>query len=201
MNFIAKDTVRINRMIRVPQVRVIDADGNQMGVLATKDALAAAENVGLDLVEVAPTANPPVCRIMDYGKYKYQMSKKAKEAKKKQTVISLKEMKLRGKTEEHDFQFKLRNIKKFLEEGDKVKITIIFKGREITHTDLGMGMLKRVAEELKDVATIEAQPKLEGRSMSMVVAPAPQKVEKAEKAKTEAAALAQKEAQGQSQKE
>lgn len=198
MNFIAKDTVRINRMIRVPQVRVIDADGNQMGVLATKDALAAAEGAGLDLVEVAPTANPPVCRIMDYGKYKYQMSKKAKEAKKKQTVISLKEMKLRGKTEEHDFQFKLRNIKKFLEEGDKVKITIIFKGREITHTDLGMGMLKRVAEELKDMATIEAQPRLEGRSMSMVVAPAPQKVEKA---KTEAAALAQKEAQGQSQKE
>jgi len=199
VNFIAKDTVRINRMIRVPQVRVIDADGNQMGVLATKDALLAAETAGLDLVEIAPTATPPVCRIMDYGKYKYQLSKKAKEAKKKQTVISLKEMKLRGKTEEHDFQFKLRNIKKFLEEGDKVKITIIFKGREITHTDLGMGMLKRVAEELKDVATIEAQPKLEGRSMSMVVAPAPQKVEKA---KTEAAAAAQKDdAPGQTQKE
>lgn len=198
MNFIAKDTVRINRMIRVPQVRVIDAEGNQMGVLATKDALAAAETAGLDLVEIAPTANPPVCRIMDYGKYKYQLSKKAKEAKKKQTVISLKEIKLRGKTEEHDFQFKVRNIKRFLDDGDKVKVLIMFKGREITHTDLGMGMLKRVAEELKDMAVIEAPPKLEGRSMSMVVAPAPQKVEKA---KIEAAALAEMEAQDQSQKE
>ena len=198
MNFIAKDTVRINRMIRVPQVRVIDAEGNQMGVLATKDALAAAETAGLDLVEIAPTANPPVCRLMDYGKYKYQLSKKAKEAKKKQTVISLKEIKLRGKTEEHDFQFKVRNIKRFLDDGDKVKVLIMFKGREITHTDLGMGMLKRVAEELKDMAVIEAPPKLEGRSMSMVVAPAPQKVEKA---KIEAAALAEMEAQDQSQKE
>ena len=198
MNFIAKDTVRINRMIRVPQVRVIDAEGNQMGVLATKDALAAAETAGLDLVEIAPTANPPVCRIMDYGKYKYQLSKKAKEAKKKQTVISLKEIKLRGKTEEHDFQFKVRNIKRFLDDGDKVKVLIMFKGREITHTDLGMSMLKRVAEELKDMAVIEAPPKLEGRSMSMVVAPAPQKVEKA---KIEAAALAEMEAQDQSQKE
>ena len=198
MNFIAKDTVRINRMIRVPQVRVIDAEGNQMGVLATKDALAAAETAGLDLVEIATTANPPVCRIMDYGKYKYQLSKKAKEAKKKQTVISLKEIKLRGKTEEHDFQFKVRNIKRFLDDGDKVKVLIMFKGREITHTDLGMGMLKRVAEELKDMAVIEAPPKLEGRSMSMVVAPAPQKVEKA---KIEAAALAEMEAQDQSQKE
>ena len=197
MNFIAKDTVRINRMIRVPQVRVIDADGNQMGVLATRDALTAAETAGLDLVEVAPTANPPVCRIMDYGKFKYQMSKKAKEAKKKQTVISVKEMKLRGKTEEHDFQFKLRNIKRFLEDGDKVKILIMFKGREITHTELGMGMLKRVAEELKDMATIETAPKLEGRSMTMIVAPAPQKVEKA---KTEAAALAEYEAQSQAEK-
>ena len=197
MNFIAKDTVRINRMIRVPQVRVIDADGNQMGVLATRDALTAAETAGLDLVEVAPTATPPVCRIMDYGKFKYQTSKKAKEAKKKQTVISVKEMKLRGKTEEHDFQFKLRNIKRFLEDGDKVKILIMFKGREITHTELGMSMLKRVAEELKDMATIETAPKLEGRSMTMVVAPAPQKVEKA---KTEAAALAEYEAQSQAQK-
>ena len=197
MNFIAKDTVRINRMIRVPQVRVIDADGNQMGVLATRDALTAAETAGLDLVEVAPTATPPVCRIMDYGKFKYQTSKKAKEAKKKQTVISVKEMKLRGKTEEHDLQFKLRNIKRFLEDGDKVKILIMFKGREITHTELGMSMLKRVAEELKDMATIETAPKLEGRSMTMVVAPAPQKVEKA---KTEAAALSENEAQSQAQK-
>lgn len=158
-------------MIKVPQVRVIDAEGNQLGVMATRDALAAAEGVGLDLVEIAATATPPVCRIMDYGKYKYQLSKKTKDAKKKQTVIQIKEMKLRGKTEEHDFQFKMRNVRRFLSEGNKVKVTIIFKGREITHTELGMGMLKRVAEELKDVASIEAPPKLEGRNMSMLVAP------------------------------
>ncbi len=162
-------------MIRVPQVRVIDANGNQLGVMQTKDALSAAEAAGLDLVEIAATATPPVCRIMDYGKYKYQMSKKAKDAKKKQTVIQIKEMKLRGKTEEHDFQFKLRNIKRFLSEGDKVRVFIVFKGREITHTELGMAMLKRVADELKDVATIEAPPKLEGRNMTMLVAPLQQK--------------------------
>ncbi len=159
-------------MIRVPQVRVIDAEGNQLGVMATRDALTTAEDIGLDLVEISATATPPVCRIMDYGKYKYQLSKKSKDAKKKQTVVLVKEMKLRGKTEEHDFQFKVRNIKRFLSEGNKVKVTIIFKGREITHTDLGMGMLKRVGEELKEVAVIEAPPKLEGRNMSMMVAPA-----------------------------
>lgn len=158
-------------MIKVPQVRVIDAEGNQLGVMAVRDALATAEQAGLDLVEIAATAAPPVCRIMDYGKYKYQMSKKSKDAKKKQTVIQVKEMKLRGKTEEHDFQFKLRNIRRFLAEGNKVKVSIVFKGREITHTDLGMGMLRRVAEELKDVAAIEAPAKLEGRSMSMMIAP------------------------------
>lgn len=159
-------------MIRVPQVRVIDAEGNQLGVMATRDALTTAEDAGFDLVEISATATPPVCRIMDYGKYKYQLSKKSKDAKKKQSVVLVKEMKLRGKTEEHDFQFKVRNIKRFLSEGNKVKVTIIFKGREITHTDLGMGMLKRVGEELKEVAVIEAPPKLEGRNMSMMVAPA-----------------------------
>jgi translation initiation factor IF-3 len=162
-------------MIRVPQVRVVDNEGNQLGVMATKDALAAAEGAGLDLVEVAATANPPVCRIMDYGKYKYQLSKKAKDAKKKQTVVLVKEMKMRGKTEEHDFQFKLRNIRKFLADGNKVKVSIIFRGREITHTELGMGMLKRVAEELKDAAVIESNPRLEGRNMSMLIAPVQQK--------------------------
>lgn len=162
-------------MIRVPQVRVIDSEGNQLGVMPTSEALSKAEGAGLDLVEVSANAAPPVCRIMDYGKYKYQLSKKAKDAKKKQTVIHLKEIKLRSKTEEHDFQFKLRNIKRFLSEGDKVKVTIVFKGREITHTDLGMEMLKRVAAEIKDMATIEYAPKLEGRTMIMVVAPAQSK--------------------------
>lgn len=155
----------------MPQVRVIDAEGNQLGVMATKDALASAEGQGLDLVEIAATATPPVCRIMDYGKYKYQLSKKTKDAKKKQTVIHVKEMKLRGKTEEHDFQFKVRNIRRFLGEGDKVKVCIMFKGREITHTELGMSMLKRVAEEIKDIASVESSPRLEGRNMSMLVAP------------------------------
>ena len=159
-------------MIRAAQVRVVDAEGNQLGVMATSEALAKAEESGIDLVEVSATAVPPVCRIMDYGKYKYQLSKKAKDAKKKQTVIHLKEIKLRSKTEEHDFQFKLKNIRKFLGDGDKVKVTIVFKGREITHTNLGMGMLKRVAEEIKDVSVIEYAPKLEGRTMIMVVAPA-----------------------------
>ena len=159
----------------MPQVRVIDAEGNQLGIMPTKDALSAAEAIGLDLVEIAATAAPPVCPIMDYGKYKYQMSKKAKDAKKKQTVIQVKEMKLRGKTEEHDFQFKLRNIKRFLSEGNKVRVFIVFKGREITHTELGMGMLKRVADEIKDIAAIEAPPKLEGRNMTMLVAPLQQK--------------------------
>ncbi len=159
-------------MIRAAQVRVIDAEGNQLGVMTAAEALAKSDEAGLDLVEISASASPPVCRIMDYGKYKYQLSKKTKDAKKKQTVIHLKEIKLRSKTEEHDFQFKLKNIKRFLSEGDKVKVTIVFKGREITHTNLGMGMLKRVAEEIKDAAVIEYAPKLEGRTMIMVVAPA-----------------------------
>lgn len=159
-------------MIRVPQVRVVDSEGNQLGIMATKDALQTAEDSGMDLVEVAANANPPVCRIMDYGKYKYQMSKKARDAKKKQTVILVKEMKFRSRTDEHDYQFKVRNIKRFLAEGNKVKVSIMFRGREITHTDIGMAILKRVAEELKDEAVIETKPKLEGRNMMMIVAPA-----------------------------
>ncbi len=158
-------------MIRVPQVRVIDAEGNQLGVMATRDAVQKADESGLDLVEVSANASPPVCRIMDYGKYKYQMSKKAKDAKKKQTVIHVKEVKLRGQTDEHDFQFKIRNMKRFLTEGDKVRVHIVFKGREITHTELGMGMLNRVAAEIKDVGTVEVHPKLEGRSLTMMIAP------------------------------
>ncbi|MEK6790899.1 MAG: translation initiation factor IF-3 [Deltaproteobacteria bacterium] len=188
----AKETIRINRMIRVPQVRVLDADGNQLGIMVTREALTAAENIGLDLVEISPTANPPVCRMMDYGKYKYQLSKKAKDAKKKQTVVLVKEMKLRGKTEEHDFQFKLRNVKRFLAEGNKVRVTITFKGREITHTGLGMGMLKRVAEELKETAVIEAPPKMEGRAMTMLVAPSQPKPQMAIAQPAQAAAVESK---------
>jgi translation initiation factor IF-3 len=158
-------------MIRVPQVRLVAADGTQVGVMDSKQALSEAEKAGLDLVEVAPNAKPPVCRIMDYGKYKYLMSKKAHESKKKQTIIHVKEVKLRVKTEEHDFQFKLRNAKRFLSAGDKVKVSIMFRGREITHTELGREMLRRVEEELREVGTVEQHPKLEGRNMTTIIAP------------------------------
>ncbi len=139
------------------------------------DALSVSEEAGLDLVEVSANAAPPVCRIMDYGKFKYQQSKKAREAKKKQTVILVKEMKFRVKTEEHDFQFKVRNIRKFINEGNKVKVFIMFRGREITHTELGRNKLTRVAEELKEEATLESPPKLEGRNMTMLLTPIQQK--------------------------
>jgi len=162
-------------MIRVPEVRVVSADGQQLGVMATTVALDMAGESGLDLVEVAPQAKPPVCRLMDYGKYKYETSKKARDAKKRQTVIHVKEVKFRVKTEEHDFQFKLRNIRKFLTSGDKVKVYVMFRGREITHTEFGSDKLTRVSEELKDIATVENRPKLEGRAMTMLLAPAHQK--------------------------
>jgi translation initiation factor IF-3 len=158
-------------MIRVPQVRLIAADGEQLGIMDSKEALKEAQKAGLDLVEVAQNAKPPVCRVMDYGKYKYLMSKKAHESKKKQTVIHVKEVKFRVKTEEHDFQVKVRNAKRFLSSGDKVKASIMFRGREITHKELGLGKLKRVEEALREVGTIEQSPKLEGRNMTMVIAP------------------------------
>lgn len=162
-------------MIRAVEVRLVAEDGEQLGIKGLKDALEVAADAGLDLVEVAPTAKPPVCRMMDYGKYKYLMSKKATEAKKKQTVIHVKEIKLRSKTGEHDLQFKLRNIIKFLKAGDKVKVTMVFRGREITHTELGLDRLKRIKEDVKEYGTVEQQPRLEGRSMTMLVAPLAQK--------------------------
>ena len=149
----------------------MDSAGEQLGVMPTAEALSVAEEAGLDLVEVSATATPPVCRIMDYGKFKYQQSKKARETKKKQTTILVKEMKFRVKTEEHDFQFKVRNIRKFIKEGNKVKVLLMFRGREITHTELGRKKLNRVAEELKDDASLENMPKLEGRNMSMLLTP------------------------------
>ena len=168
-------------MIRAAQVRLIDEEGGQLGIMDFNDALGRAEDSGLDLVEVAANAKPPVCRLMDYGKYKYLMSKKANEAKKKQTIIHVKEIKLRSKTEEHDLQFKLKNIKKFLSAGDKVKVSMVFRGREITHTDLGMARLKRILEDVGELASVEQHPKLEGRSMTMVLAPVAQKQEKGDK--------------------
>jgi translation initiation factor IF-3 len=152
-------------------VRVIDANGQQAGIMSLGDALRLAETQGLDLVEVSPTAKPPVCRIMDYGKFKYEQAKKAQEARKKQSVVSLKEIKMRPKTDEHDFDFKLKNVKRFLEDGAKTKITVVFRGREMAHPEFGRRVLDRVTAELKDLATIEQMPRMEGKTLSMIVAP------------------------------
>jgi translation initiation factor IF-3 len=150
---------------------VVGPDSEQLGILPLQEALSLAERQHLDLVEVSPTANPPVCRIMDYGKYKYQQSKRQQEAKKKQVQIQLKEVKIRPKTDEHDLQFKIKHVRRFLEEGNKAKITVVFRGREITHTELGQNALERFATELQDISIIESRPRMEGRSMFMIVAP------------------------------
>ena len=152
-------------------MRVINPDGVQLGIMSPQEALQTAMSLGLDLVEVAPESKPPVCRIMDYGKYRYEQSKKAREAKKKQTVIELKEIKLRPKTEEHDLQFKVRNTERFLKEGNKAKITMMFRGREMIRMDRGKELLDRFVELLKDVALVEQPAKIEGRNMSMILAP------------------------------
>ena len=158
-------------MIRVPDVRVIDQEGAQLGIILTSDALQMAEEQGLDLVEVAPNEKPPVCRIMDYGKYKYQQSKRLQQAKKKQKVILVKEIKLRPKTEEHDYNFKSQHVRRFLQDGHKAKVTIVFRGREMAHTELGRRILDRMAGELEDVSTVEQTPKQEGRNLAMVLSP------------------------------
>jgi translation initiation factor IF-3 len=162
---------RVNERIRIKEVRVISPDGSQLGILPIEQALQTAFGLNMDLVEVAPEARPPVCRIMDYGKYRYEQSKKAREAKKKQTIIELKEIKLRPKTEEHDFQFKARNAERFLKEGNKAKITMMFRGREVIRMDRGKAVLDRFVEALKDVAMVEQPAKVEGRNMTMILAP------------------------------
>jgi translation initiation factor IF-3 len=163
--------LRVNERIRIKEVRVISPDGSQLGILPIEQALQTAYGLNMDLVEVAPEARPPVCRIMDYGKYRYEQSKKAREAKKKQTIIELKEIKLRPKTEEHDFQFKARNAERFLKEGNKAKITMMFRGREVIRMDRGKAVLDRFVEALKDVAMVEQPAKVEGRNMTMILAP------------------------------
>ncbi|MFZ5631859.1 MAG: translation initiation factor IF-3 [Bacillota bacterium] len=167
---ISKD-FRINEEIRVREIRLVDSDGNQLGIMPTREALKIAEERQLDLVEIAPQAKPPVCRIMDFGKYKYEQSKKEKEARKKQRIIEIKEIKLRPNIEDHDFFVKARNAARFLKDGDKVKATIVFRGREIVHTQLGRQLLVRLSEELKDLCNIERQPKLEGKNMIMILSP------------------------------
>lgn len=165
------DKTRINQFIRAREVRVIDPEGNQLGVVPTQKALETAEEAGLDLVEVSPNADPPVCKIMDYGRYKYEQTKKKQEAKKKQSTFQLKEIKVRPKTGEHDLQVKMGHIRKFLGKKDKVKVTVIFRGREITLSDRGRELLKQMATELEDVAVVEQYPKFEGRTMMMVLSP------------------------------
>ena len=162
-------------MIRAREVRVISSEGEQFGVLPLREALQKAEEAGLDLVEVAPTAVPPVCRIMDFGKYKYEMNKKAHESKKHQTVIQVKEVKLRPRTDDHDVEFKTNNIKRFLADGDKVKVSIMFRGREMAHPALGRALLERIVNDLQGLAVVEQAPRMEGRNMFLLLSAKPQK--------------------------
>lgn len=163
--------VRVNNRIKVPQVRLIDDRGEQKGVVSTFDALRMARDIGLDLVEISPNSSPPVCKILDYGKYKYDIKKKAHEAKKKQTVIKVKEVKMRPATDDHDIEFKVNHIKRFLEEGDKVKVVVVFKGREMVYQDRGKAVLERILGEVKDKAKVEQTPNMEGKSMFMLLGP------------------------------
>ncbi len=161
----------MNDDITVDSIRLIDADGEQVGVVSVAEGIGLADEAGLDLVEVSPNASPPVCKILDYGKYKYEAQKKANEARKKQKTIDVKEIKMRPGIEEHDYQVKMRSVRKFLDNGDKVKMTIRFRGREMAHQDLGMRVLDRVRDDLDEEVKIEQFPKTEGRLMTMVVAP------------------------------
>jgi len=163
--------INVNRRIRAKEVRLIDPDGKQVGVVPLMEALETAGSHGLDLVEVAPNVSPPVCRIMDYGRYKYQQSKKLQEAKKRQSTFQVKEIRIRPMTGEHDLQVKIRRIKRFLHNRDKVKVTIMFRGREMAHTDLGAALLQRVVEEISELAVVEQEARREGRVMVMVLAP------------------------------
>ncbi len=162
---------RANERIRSLDVQVIGSEGNNLGAMPLNKAIELAKQENLDLIEISPNANPPVCKIMDMGKYKYDLQKKANLAKKKQKVVSLKEIKLRPGTEAHDYNFKIKNAKKFISKGDKVKFTVKFKGREMQHTDLGKDLMNRIIEETKDIAKVESKPKFEGRQMVMIIQP------------------------------
>ncbi len=160
---------RANEDITASEVRVVDAEGEMLGVMPTSRAIELAENQGLDLVEISPNAEPPVCKILDYGKYKYEQQKKAAEARKSQKTVDVKEVKIRPGIEDHDYQVKMRNARKFLENGDKVKVTMRFRGREMAHQDIGFNLLKRMIEELSDVGKVDLHPKMEGRQIIMVL--------------------------------
>jgi translation initiation factor IF-3 len=165
------ERTRVNQQIRISPVRVIDPEGNQLGILPIEKALETAESLGLDLVEVAPLARPPVCRIMDYGKFRYEEQRKAREARKKQHHVDLKEVKMRPGIEEHDFEFKVRHARRFLEEGNKVKVTMMFRGRQMARPELGREVLERMVKVIADIGKVESAPAMEARSMTMVIAP------------------------------
>ncbi|WP_286191282.1 translation initiation factor IF-3 [Comamonas sp. JC664] len=183
---------RTNRRIRAREVRVVGSDGSQLGVMPLEAALDRARTEGLDLVEISPMASPPVCKIMDYGKFKYEEKKKASEAKRAQVTVLLKEVKLRPKTEEHDYEFKVRNTRRFIEDGNKAKVVIQFRGREITHKEQGTAILDDVAKDLKDVAIVEQMPRMEGRLMFMILAPTPKVAQKARELVRQAATAAKR---------
>ena len=168
---VTKDGPRVNEEIRVREVHLIDKDGGNRGTVAIADALQAAQEAGLDLVEISPNASPPVVKILDYGKYKYQEQKKAAEARKKQKVVEVKELKYRPMIDDHDYDVKMRSMLRFFEEGDKVKVTLRFRGREMAHQELGVQLLNRVKEDTGQIAKIESEPRVEGRQMVMVLAP------------------------------
>jgi translation initiation factor IF-3 len=165
------DIIRINERIRADRVRLIGPDGEQVGIVGVPEALDYADRLNLDLVEVAPMADPPVCKVMDFGKYRYEQEQKAKEARKRQTTISIKEIKLRPKIDDHDFDTKKGHVERFLKKGDKVKLTIMFRGRELVHPHLGEKLLRRMAEDLAEIGEIESEPNLDGRNMVMMLAP------------------------------
>jgi len=162
---------RFNNRISSPEVQVIASNGENLGILSTNEAISKAKNEGLDLIEIAPNANPPVCKIMDMGKYKYDAQKKANLARKKQKIVSLKEIKMRPVTETHDYEFKVKNAKKFIAKGDKVKFTIKFKGRELQHSHLGNELMNKIKEDMKETGKVESQPKFDGKQMIMVIQP------------------------------
>ena len=167
----SKDGPRVNENIDVPEVRLIGADGENIGVVSVQQAIQHSEEIGLDLVEISPNASPPVCKILDLGKFKYELQKKRNEAKKKQKVIDVKEIKLRPNIEDHDYEVKMRSMHRFLLDGDKVKITMRFRGREMNHQEIGINLLKRVVDDTEKVAKIEQETKMEGRQLVMVMAP------------------------------
>ncbi|MBM3591312.1 MAG: translation initiation factor IF-3 [Alphaproteobacteria bacterium] len=167
----AREGPRINDEIRVPQVRLIDDAGEMIGVMSAREALIRAYDAGLDLVEISPNAVPPVCKILDYGKYKYEQQKKANEARKKQKVVEIKEIKVRPNIDDHDYEVKMKQMRNFIGEGDKVKVTLRFRGREMAHQELGVKVLERIRNDLTELVKVEQMPKLENRQMVMVVAP------------------------------